>query len=76
LGNQAPVRVIRNQLLSAQQEGILGINHGLTVEEIMADPYVGVLLDRRVIVDINRLDTYFQELGNRIKVDSERGQNV
>jgi hypothetical protein len=42
----------------------------------MADPYVGVLLDRRVIVDINRLDTYFQELGNRIKVDSERGQNV
>ncbi len=28
---------------------IVSINHGLTVDEIMSDPYVGVLLDHRVI---------------------------
>ena len=35
---------------------IVGVTHGLTVDEVVSDPYVGVLLDRRVLVDINRLD--------------------
>jgi hypothetical protein len=50
---------------------IVGVTHGLTTNEVVGDPYLGVLVDRRVLVDINRLPAYFQELGVRIKVDAE-----
>ena len=52
---------------------IIGIAHGLTTEEILRDPYVGTLLDRRVIVDINKLDGYLQELAARVR-ESRSGE--
>jgi hypothetical protein len=50
---------------------IIGITHCLTGEDVLRDPYVGVLLDRRVIVDINRVDTYFRDLVERVKADAK-----
>jgi hypothetical protein len=43
---------------------IIGIRHGVTDEEVLRDPYVGVLLDRRVIVDINRRIPIFSAADN------------
>jgi hypothetical protein len=54
---------------------IVAVTHGLTNEEVLGDPYVGVLLDRQVIVDINRLDTYFRDLAGRVTVAAEGGSN-
>jgi hypothetical protein len=45
---------------------IVGVAHGLSVDDVRADPYVGVLLDRRSLIDINQLDTYFPEVRTRI----------
>jgi hypothetical protein len=46
---------------------IVGIPHGLTADEVAKDPYIGVLLGRRDLVDINRIESYFEELDARVK---------
>jgi hypothetical protein len=55
---------------------IVGVTHGLTPDKAMNDPYFGILLDHLVLLDINRLDSYFEELGDRINADREGGSDA
>jgi hypothetical protein len=45
---------------------IVGVVHGLSIEEARAVPAIGALMDRRTLMDINQLDTYFAELQARM----------
>ena len=44
---------------------IIGVLHGITASELQSNPGVPVLLKRRDFVDINEIDTYFQQLRRR-----------
>jgi uncharacterized protein YacL (UPF0231 family) len=57
------------------RERIVAITHGMTTKTVLRHPIVGLLLDERVIMDINQLDTYFQQVAGRIKADAEGGNN-
>lgn len=45
---------------------IIGVLHGITASELQSNPGVPVLLKRRDFVDINEIDTYFQQLRRRV----------
>ncbi len=49
---------------------VVGILHGLSAIEAMADPVAGDLLVRRDLVDINGIETYFDEIGARVAADT------
>jgi len=52
---------------------IIGVTHGLSADDVARDPYVGVLLGRRDLVDINRIESYFEELHARIRAAAGGG---
>lgn len=47
---------------------IVAVLHGLTAEELSADPRMPALLKRLDLVDINSIDSYFEQLGRRVSV--------
>ncbi len=55
---------------------IVGVLHGLSVEDITKDPQVAVLLKKLDLVDINRLDSYFEQLRRRVSADAGASSNV
>lgn len=50
---------------------IVGVLHGLKPEDISGDPRVPVLLKKLDLVDINDLESYFKQLGGRVKAWGE-----
>ena len=50
----------------ARQIPIVGILYGMTPGEIQSNPVVPVLLKRRDLIDINRIETYFDQLAERV----------
>ena len=53
---------------------IVGVLHGLSVDDISKDPQIAVLLKKLDLVDINRVDSYFEQLKRRIGTgDSSHG---
>ena len=42
---------------------VIGVLHGLTVEQVKDDPMIGALLPRETFVDINAVDTYLDQIG-------------
>lgn len=56
---------------------IIGILHGMTPTELQTRPGIPVFLKKRDLLDINNIDTYFQQLRARVSpgdIDS-RGLN-
>ncbi len=49
---------------------IVGVLHGLSVEEITKDPHVAVLLKKLDLVDLNNVDSYFEQLKRRVLADA------
>ena len=47
---------------------IVGILHGLTVSDISKDERIPILLKKIDLVDINKIDTFFQQLKDRVIV--------
>ncbi len=45
---------------------VVGVLHGLTAEQVKDDPVIGVLLPRETFVDINAVDTYFDQIGRQV----------
>mgnify|MGYP001458545062 CR=1 FL=1 len=45
---------------------IVGVLHGLTAKDIATDERVAVLVKKLDLVDINGVDTYFEQLRNRV----------
>jgi hypothetical protein len=46
---------------------IVGVLHGLTLEEVSTDPRMPALLKRLDIIEINDVDSYFEQLGRRVE---------
>ena len=45
---------------------IVAILHGITVQELQALPEIPMLIKKRDLIDLNQLDTYLQQLRNRV----------
>lgn len=52
---------------------IVGVLHGLKVEDISGDARVPVLLKKIDLVDINELESYFTQLDRRVKSSGDAG---
>ncbi len=48
---------------------LVPVLHGITAADLQADNRVPVLLKRRNVIDINRLDRYFEELKQRVEAN-------
>jgi hypothetical protein len=46
---------------------IVGVLHGITAKEIASDERIPILLKRIDLLDINRIDSYFDQLRARLK---------
>lgn len=46
---------------------IVGILHGITAKELSAQEEIPILLKRIDLLDINKLDSYFRQLKDRVK---------
>jgi hypothetical protein len=51
---------------------IVGILHGLTVEDILTDPKVPTLLKKKDLVYLNDIDSYFAQLEKRVTAGNEK----
>jgi hypothetical protein len=71
-----PWVVVEIACFMLSQKRVVGIIHGLTPDDALKDPYVAILLDDRVLLDINRLDSYFRELAGRIRIEEEGGSDA
>lgn len=54
---------------------IVVILHGLSEEAFRSDGNIGAFLARTDLLDINRLDTYFQDVASRVKATMEADDN-
>jgi hypothetical protein len=48
------------------EKRIVGILHGLTVDSISQDPRIPILLKKTDFVNLNEIDSYFDQLRNRV----------
>jgi hypothetical protein len=46
---------------------VVGLLHGLTAGELQSRPGVPVFLKKRNLLDLNEVETYFEELKNRVE---------
>lgn len=53
---------------------IVGILYGITATELQSDPTIPVILKRRNLININELDEYFEQLGQRIAVSKTKDE--
>ena len=54
---------------------IVGILHGVSLDDIANHPMAAILLKRLDMVDINRIDSYFEQLRRRIQAARKRGSH-
>jgi hypothetical protein len=57
-----------------QGKRIVGVLHGLTANELVTQEGTPALLKRIDLVDINRIDTYFDQL--KARIERTRSENV
>ena len=55
---------------------IVGILHGVSLDAIAQHPYAAILLKTLDMVDINHVDSYFEQLTRRVRAGEERGTDV
>ncbi len=60
--------------LWAQGKRIVGVLHGLTVNELVTQNGTPALLKRIDLVDINQIDRYFKQLKGRIRRKRRKGE--
>lgn len=53
---------------------IVGLLHGLSAEELSTQAEVPLVIKRRNLIDINKLDRYFSELAERVENQTDEGQ--
>lgn len=58
-------------LFWGNKKRIVGVLHGVTAKELSSDERIPVLLKRTDLVDLNRIDSYFDQLRNRSTVQGE-----
>ncbi len=55
---------------------IVGILHGVSVDEIATHPHAAILLRKLDLVDIHHVDSYFDQLKRRIQAATTRGSDA
>ena len=58
-------------LFWGSRKRIVGVLHGVTAKDLSSDERIPVLLKRTDLVDLNRIDSYFDQLRNRAVVPGE-----
>jgi hypothetical protein len=55
-----------------RQIPIVGLLHGLTIAELQSRASIPILLKRRNLVPLNKIDTYLEQLRGRVQHYSQR----
>lgn len=55
---------------------IVGLLHGITASDLRSRPEIPIFLKKRDLLDLNRIDTYLEELKARVQGRASKGERT